>query len=251
MTTMLENLRVVLTHTTLAANIGGVARAMMTMGLSQLVLVKPKQPIDETSYAHAKGGGVILDKASVVETLDEALADCHLVIATSARNRSTPRPMLDQREAAELITNFTHEHKNTNIALVFGREDRGLTNHELSLAHYHLAIRANPAYPVLNLASSVQVVASYLYEAQTPIRTKPAQKNPINHTQKQVLDDMLLSLFDTVQLNDEQKSGHLLERIRRLTAFQMMDSTDYKLTMALLYQLQKRLATPTQTMDML
>lgn len=240
----LGQVRVVLTHTTLPANIGAAARAMMTMGLSKLTLVNPKQPIDETSYAHAKGGKMILDNAVLVNTLDEALADCHLVIATSSRTRSTPRPMLNQRTAAELVTSFIKQHKNATVALVFGREDRGLTNHELSLAHYHLAISANPAYPVLNLASSVQVVASYLYEAV--INGDDTQINqtvtPITQQQKQVLDETLLSLFDTLHLNDSTKSDQLLGRIRRISACGVMDDTDHRLMMAFLHQVQRRLS---------
>lgn len=101
----------------------------------------------------------ILDSAVVVETLDEAIADCGLVIGSSARSRSIPWPMLDARECGRKAVSEAVAHP---VAIVFGREDSGLSNDELQKCHYHVCIPANPDYSSLNLAAAVQVLC---YEA--------------------------------------------------------------------------------------
>ena len=82
-------------NTTLPANIGSAARAMLTMGLTDLVVVDPKLPIDEDSMAHAAGAKSVLANCTVVDSLEEALADCHLVFAASSRQRHIPRPVVN------------------------------------------------------------------------------------------------------------------------------------------------------------
>lgn len=252
----LANISIVLTETTLPANIGSTARAMMTMGLQHLLLVNPKHPIDETSIAFAKGGAVLLEQAIIYPTLSEALSSQSLVIAASARSRHTPRPMLTPDSAATLIKTFSQAQPSARIAIVFGREDRGLTNAELTLADYHLQIPANPNYPVLNVASSVQVIASYLYQhlscaevlpnsAQHPLMLRSEWDSPpITHAEKQALIDALLELFGAVELSQSDKLPKLTSRLWRLAARLQLDKTEHQLLMALAFQLQKRLSTP-------
>lgn len=98
----------------------------------------------------------MIGNAHIVDTLDEALAGCSLVVGTSARSRTLPWPMLDPRECG---LKSVAEAANTPVALVFGRERVGLTNEELQKCHYHVAIAANPEYSSLNLAMAVQVIA--------------------------------------------------------------------------------------------
>nr|WP_241878011.1 RNA methyltransferase [Psychrobacter sp. PraFG1]UNK04419.1 RNA methyltransferase [Psychrobacter sp. PraFG1] len=155
----LNSVRIVMVNTTLPANIGSAARAMLTMGLTDLVVVNPKHPIDEDSIAHAAGAKSVLDNCAVVDTLDEALSDCQLVFAASSRQRHIPRPVVTPDEAAQLV--LDRPIGETKVAILFGREDRGLTNEELALADYHIQIDANPDYPVLNVASAVQVISSF------------------------------------------------------------------------------------------
>ncbi|MEY2863985.1 MAG: hypothetical protein RLY58_1692 [Pseudomonadota bacterium] len=153
----LGRIRIVMVNTTLPANIGSAARAMKTMGLSDLVLVDPKFFPHGDATALASGAADILEQARVVATLEDAIADCTLVFGTSARSRTIPWPLLDVRPATEMaMREATHGH---TIALVFGREDRGLTNDELSLCQYHLTIPVNPVYGVLNVAAAIQVVS--------------------------------------------------------------------------------------------
>jgi tRNA (cytidine32/uridine32-2'-O)-methyltransferase len=152
---MLDQIRIVLVNTSHTGNMGSAARAMKTMGLTQLVLVDPQALPDDNAMALAAGANDVLANARIVSTLDEAIADCGLVIGTSARSRTLSWPMLDPREAGEKAVVEGVKHP---VALVFGRERTGLTNDELQKCHYHVAIAANPEYSSLNLAMAVQTI---------------------------------------------------------------------------------------------
>ncbi|MFU1552706.1 tRNA (cytosine(32)/uridine(32)-2'-O)-methyltransferase TrmJ [Aeromonas sp. A04] len=152
---MLDQIRIVLVNTSHTGNMGSAARAMKTMGLTQLVLVDPQALPDDNAMALAAGASDVLANARIVSTLDEAIADCGLVIGTSARSRTLSWPMLDPREAGKKAVVEGVKHP---VALVFGRERTGLTNDELQKCHYHVAIAANPEYSSLNLAMAVQTI---------------------------------------------------------------------------------------------
>lgn len=149
---MLERIRIVLVETSHSGNIGSAARAMKTMGLSELYLVSPKS-VDAQSLALAAGADDIVQHARCVSTFDEAIADCSLVIGTSARLRHLQNTLIEPRECAEKVAQY-----NGKVAIVFGRERVGLHNDELLKCHYHLTIPANPDYSSLNLAMAVQLV---------------------------------------------------------------------------------------------
>ena len=155
MTGRFERIRVVLVNTTHPGNIGAAARALKNMGLSRLYLVSPKDFPSERAVWRAANALDVLDAAVVVETLEEATADCGLVVGTSARERRIPWPLLNPRECGERVWQESAEH---DVALVFGREDRGLTNDELHQCTYHVHIPANPDYSSLNLGAAVQVL---------------------------------------------------------------------------------------------
>ena len=153
----LQATRIVLVNTTHPGNIGGVARAMKNMGLSQLYLVKPRGFPDEQAVWRAASAADVLEQAVVVETLEQAIADCQFVVGTSARGRRIPWPTLDPRRCALEISAATQ--RGARAAVVFGREDRGLTNEELQLCNLHLNIPSHPDYTSLNLAMAVQIVS--------------------------------------------------------------------------------------------
>jgi len=153
---MLQNVRIVLVETSHTGNMGSVARAMKTMGLTNLWLVNPLVKPDSQAIALAAGASDVIGDAKIVDTLDEALAGCSLVVGTSARSRTLPWPMLDPRECG--IKSIS-EAQHAPVAIVFGRERVGLMNDELQKCHYHVAIQANPEYSSLNLAMAVQILA--------------------------------------------------------------------------------------------
>lgn len=152
----LDNIRIVLVNTTHPGNIGAVARAMKNMGLRDLYLVDPKHYPHEEALSRASNALDVLDRAVVVHSFEEAIADCGLVIGSSARERAIPWPLLGAREASAQAVREAARH---TVALVFGREDRGLTNEELQRCQLHINIPANPEYSSLNVAMAVQVIA--------------------------------------------------------------------------------------------
>lgn len=152
---LLSKIRVVLVDTKHPGNIGGAARALKNMGLNRLWLVSPGEYPSERAVWRASNALDILDNAIVVDTLDEALAGCGVVIGTSARDRRIPWPLLNPREFGRRAISEARSH---DVAIVFGREDRGLTNDELHKCTFHVHIPANPEYSSLNLAAAVQVL---------------------------------------------------------------------------------------------
>lgn len=118
---MLQNIRIVLVETSHTGNMGSVARAMKTMGLTNLWLVNPLVKPDSQAIALAAGASDVIGNAQIVDTLDEALAGCSLVVGTSARSRTLPWPMLDPRECG---LKSVAEGQHAPVALVFGRETR-------------------------------------------------------------------------------------------------------------------------------
>lgn len=152
---MLDAIRIVLVNTSHTGNIGSAARAMKTMGLKQLYLVDPVTQPDSKASALAAGATDILANAIIVDTLPQAIADCGLVVGTSARSRTLSWPMLDSRECGEKLIS---EAANFPVALVFGRENSGLSNEELQQCNFHVCINANPEYSSLNLAAAVQTL---------------------------------------------------------------------------------------------
>jgi tRNA (cytidine32/uridine32-2'-O)-methyltransferase len=158
--TVLDSIRIVLVQTYHPGNIGAIARAMKTMGLNELYLVDPTDYPAEEASNRAAGALDVLDKATVVATLPEALADCTQVFATSARKRNYTRPQVTAEEAAGWIK----ANPNEKIAIVFGRERMGLSNEQLGLCQQLLYIPGNPEYDVLNIGSAVQIVSYELFK---------------------------------------------------------------------------------------
>ena len=171
--------RIVLVGTQHPGNIGSAARAMKTMGLDQLVLVAPQRFPHAEADALAAGADDVLAAAQLRPDLAAAIADCTLVIGTSARRRGIPLPELTPREAALQLVRAQAAGGTT--ALVFGRERTGLENEELQRCHATVAIPANPDYSSLNLAAAVQVLAYEIRLAQLapdPLRPPPAVAAP-------------------------------------------------------------------------
>ncbi|AIL32864.1 RNA methyltransferase [Basilea psittacipulmonis DSM 24701] len=171
-------------------NVGAAARAMKTMGFSQLVLVHPKDPNvrqHPDAIALASGASDVLDQARIVHTLEEALNGTTLSFALTSRHRDMGPPVINARECAELSSQ--HLHQNEAIAMVFGTERTGLENKEIALCSYICHIPANPEYSSLNVSQALQVLAwevhyALLNHSETPI-TSSRQETPATHEQIQ------------------------------------------------------------------
>lgn len=215
----LKNIRIVLVATSHPGNIGGAARAMKNMGLEQLVLVKPKVWPAKEAISMAASALDILDNAIVVETMEEAVADCHLVYGTSARLRNMPIPLLDPPACAEKIVAEMTEKK---VALVFGREISGLSNEELHLCHYHVNIPVNPDYTSLNLAAAVMVLAyelrkTALRQIQQPLIKEPVwDKEPATMAELDLYLSHLEEVLIRLDFHNPENPRQLMRRLRRL-----------------------------------
>ncbi len=214
---MLNNVKVVLVGTSHSGNIGSAARAMKVMGLTNLVLVEPKCEVDDQTMALAAGAADIAENAIVVKTLTEAVADCSLVVGSSARSRTLEWPMLEPRECGQ---KFVSEGQNSPVALVFGRERTGLTNEELQTCHYHVCIPANPEYSSLNLAMAVQTLSyeirmAYLEQEQSQYAEEKQDEYPRHKELEMFFDHLEKVAVDTQFINHEQP-GKVMNKLRRL-----------------------------------
>ena len=152
---------IVLVETSHPGNIGSVARAMKTMGLKNLILVNPKEFPSKEAFMLSGNAQDVIEEAIVVDTLEEAIKESTNIYATSARTRTISWPIITADEAGIEINKNVNKDSRTSI--IFGREDRGLTNDELQKANKHILIPSSEEYPVLNIAMSVQVIACLLY----------------------------------------------------------------------------------------
>lgn len=235
---MLDSIRVILIETSHPGNIGSVARAMKTMGLKNLYLVNP------IHFPHAKANELassavdILDNAIVVDTLDEALADCHLIVGTSTRSRTIPWPILSPRELAEKVR---ADSAMMQTAILFGREQSGLTNEELHRCHFHVQIPANPEYSSLNIAAAVQVIA---YELRLASLTENLSNNwdyPMATAQElegfYVHLEKVLTILDFLNPKAPRK---LMPRLRRLFARATPDAMEINILRGILGSIEKK-----------
>ena len=240
----LSQVRIVMVNTTLPANIGSALRAMKTMGLSKLVLVAPKTYPHPDIDALAAGATDLIEQIEIVETLADAIKDCHLVFGTSARSRTIPWPLLDARPAAEKsISAVVNDQQ--DVAVVFGREDRGLTNEELAMANYHVTIPVNTDYGVLNVAQAIQVIC---YEmrmatlAAVESGEDEAATMPVTDTESMQWDEPLVTheqmeqfyphiekMLAEIEFLDPKNPRLLPLRLRRLFGRIQLDRMEYHL----------------------
>ncbi|WP_313655444.1 tRNA (cytosine(32)/uridine(32)-2'-O)-methyltransferase TrmJ [Pantoea sp.] len=216
---MLQNIRIVLVETSHTGNMGSVARAMKTMGLTNLYLVNPLVRPDSQAISLAAGASDVIGEAKIVDSLDEAIAGCSLVVGTSARSRSLPWPMLDARECG---VKSVEEGQQAPVALVFGRERVGLTNEELQKCHYHVAIQANPEYSSLNLAMAVQIIAYEVRMAWLQSQAQATSQPKYDESPYPLVDDLerFYQHLEQMMLNSgfirEANPGQVMSKLRRL-----------------------------------
>ncbi|CAL7964243.1 tRNA Cm32/Um32 methyltransferase [Gammaproteobacteria bacterium] len=160
-----SKIKIVLVSPSHPGNIGAAARAMKTMELQHLYLVKPKYFPHVDATARAAGADDILENAVITDSLADALKDSSVVFGTSVRLRDLSLPKVAPREAAQIIIKEAQTH---TVAIVFGRESNGLSNDELEQCNYHLYIPTNPDFSSLNLAAAVQLVTYEIKMMQQP-----------------------------------------------------------------------------------
>ena len=208
-------INIVLVDTIHPGNIGSVARAMKTMGLSRLSLVNPR--IFPSGDANALSGNAtdVLENANTYSSINEAIKDSTFVYATSSRDRSIQWPILNASSAAEKICNEVNSDK--EISIIFGKEDRGLTNTELEYANNLIEIPANPEYPVLNLAMSAQIICYEIFKFSNDNNVKEWRDYPeVNSEQLQRLINHFVDTAVEIDVIDPDNPKKIISRIKRM-----------------------------------
>ena len=235
MNSIIENIRIVMVATTHPGNIGAAARAMKTMGHKSLYLVKPKIFPSAEATARAAGADDILANVIVCDSLDAALQDCKLVIATSARSRSIPWPVYEPRECATKIVDIAQTGQ---VALVFGRESSGLSNEELERCNAMVQIPGNPEFSSLNIASAIQILCYEILEtmlkihgtesnseADFPLATTDQMNKFYEHLEQCMID---------IDFYDPEKPRRLMRRLKRLFNRAQLDENEMNILRGLL-----------------
>ena len=243
----LSNIRIILVEPSHPGNIGGAARAMKTMGLSDLALVNPGRYPDPQAEWRAAGAQDVLEAARVFESVEDAIADAQWVVGTSTRVRRIPWPLM---KAEEAVAGMIARLEDQKLAVLFGRETSGLTNEELQKCHMHLVIPANPEYSSLNLAMAVQVVCYEIYrqfevsafEAGVQgsgggIDREQWDRSPATSAQL----EGLIGHFERVLIDsgflDPGNPGQTMTRLRRLLTRVTPDETEVQMLRGILEEL--------------
>ncbi|HDV5294637.1 TPA: tRNA (cytosine(32)/uridine(32)-2'-O)-methyltransferase TrmJ [Vibrio cholerae] len=240
---MLERMKVVLVGTTHSGNIGSAARAMKVMGLSQMVLVDPQCQVDAQAIALAAGASEIALNAQIYPTLEAAVADCGLVVGTSARSRTLEWPMLEPRECGEKLISEANQH---SVAMVFGRERTGLTNDELQLCHYHVCVPANPEYSSLNLAMAVQLLSyevrmAYLALQQSSQSSTLQEEYP-RHQELERFYAHLEQVIMQTEFISAQQPGQVMNKLRRMFTRARPEAQEINILRGILTSVQKSIS---------
>lgn len=233
------DIRIVLVEPSHPGNIGATARAMKNMALGSLVLVRPKQFPHSEATARSSGADDVLQRARVVDTVEEAIADCGFVAATTSRDRDPNIRVVDVRDAAVRIVS---EARSAPAAVLFGAERSGLTNSELEGAHVLIRIPANREYLSLNLSMAVQLVAYELFRARGAEVVQPPREVPLaSAAEMERLYAHLAQVLEEIDFRDRTQSGtHLMMRIRRFLQRAELDQNEANILRGMLSAVQGR-----------
>ena len=208
-------INIVLIETSHPGNIGSVARAMKTMGLKNLLLINPRKFPSGDANALSGNAIDILEKAKVYKNLKDAIKDSTFVYATSARVRTIQWPTKNAQDAAEEIVKQVSANK--KISIIFGREDRGLTNEELQIANTHIEIPANPEYPVLNIAMSAQIISYEILKASIDTTARDWHDYPeVDSENLQMLIDHFIETATDIDVINPDNPKKIISRIKRM-----------------------------------
>lgn len=224
-------LHIVLVAPARPENVGAAARAMKTMGFTSLRIVDSEAHLQPAARWVAHGAGDILDGVQTYSTLGQALADVDFTVATTARSRArfhyycTPQQLLGQLGERSQWVN--------QAALVFGREDSGLTNEELELADLLTGVPMQADYPSLNLGQAVMV---YCYQLSELMGISAPQETMANEGQLRALRQRAEGLLGALGVGDDQKLRDWLHQ--RLGALPQRDTA---MLHTLLHDIEKKL----------
>jgi TrmH family RNA methyltransferase len=228
--------RIVLVDPSHPGNIGSVARAMKNMALTDLVLVRPRSFPHTEANALAAGADDILAGARIVGSVAEAISDCGFIAGTTSRPRSYYWEFTTPRDVAGRIVAIPSENR---AALLFGSERYGLATEDLDHCNVLVRIPANPEYCSLNLAMSVQLIAYELFMAREQPQSHTQLESPLAVSGD--LEHFYAHLHQVLgEIDFEDKTGHLMERLRRLFNRAALDRNELNILRGILSAVQGR-----------
>lgn len=232
--------RIVLIDPSHPGNIGSVARAMKNMAITDLVLVRPKVFPHSESTALAAGADDILEHARVASSVSEAVADCGFVAGTTSRPRSYYWEFVTPRDVAARVVSLPGESR---AALLFGSERYGLGTDALQYCNVLVRIPANPQYCSLNLAMSVQLLAYEIFMAREQPMSRTQLEQPLATAgEMERFYDHLGEVLSEIEFED--RTGYLMERLRRLFNRAQMDQNELNIMRGILSAVQGRRRQP-------
>lgn len=240
MKNIFDKTRVILVGTTHPGNIGAAARAMKTMSQNNLYLVNPKIFPSAEATSRATGADDVLACATVCSSLKEAISDCDLVIGTSARTRSIPWPMVLPRECAETVFNT----KYSSVAIVFGRENSGLSNEELELCNLVMQIPTNTDYSSLNLASAVQIICYEIHLLSINEGDSESLENDsqlVSQDKMEMFYQHLEECMIDIGFHDIDNPRLLMHRMRRLFNRAQLEESECNILRGILAKVQDKI----------
>ena len=252
---LFDRVRFVLVETSRPGNIGAAARAMKTMGFHDLVLVKPRYEhvlMHEEAVAFASGAQDVLQQARIVNSLDEAIADCNVVAGLSARLREFSPPLMQPREFAASISASmaastaasTADDSTLQAALVFGNERFGLSNEQVERCNVLLHVPTNPDYSSLNLAQAVQIMA---YECRMATESSTHMPSGIGFQGELAKAEQIEGMFNhleqaliDIDFLDPTHPKKLMSRLRRLFSRSALESEEVNILRGIAQHIQQK-----------
>lgn len=230
---MLDNIRIVLVRTFHSGNIGSTARAMKTMGLKHLVLVNPKKYKHDQALQMAMSADDVVTQTEHKTDLKEAIQECTLVFASTARSRGFDLPAMNPEKAAKQA--LIQARTDNKIAIVFGPERMGLSNEDLQCCTHRITIPANPEYSSLNIASAVQIVCYELFK-QALIEDAPIEEKrilpPVENLEN-FYKHLETTLSDTGFII-QNHPGDIMSKLRTLFSRAQMDEQELNIMRGIL-----------------
>ncbi len=196
----MPQIRIVLVGPKFEGNVGAIARSMANFDIDDLYIVSPSCEIGDDARRRAKHGNDILDNATIVNSIDEAVRDCFLVVGTSGiitkGDRNYTRVPVPAREFAQQCRGY-----NERIALLFGREDIGLLQEELNKCDLLINIPTSNTYPILNLSHAATLVMYEIFQAHSVDR----RAEPADHNEKELMFEFLTDLMEAIDYPENRR----------------------------------------------
>jgi len=233
-------------NTSHPGNIGSAARVMKNMGLTQLYLVEPKLFPHQEALAMAVGAKDLLEKAVVVDTLEQALEGCQLVLGTTARSRKLRHQVIDPSEAGIKCAEITHQ---AQVAIVFGRERTGLTNEETEQCELLINIPTNPDFSSLNVASAVQILSYEAMKAHnSPVHKQLSEKKRphkeitiASHTEIEKFFEHLQSSIVKIGFLDRKYSPQIMPKLKNIYHRCQLEKSEVNMLRGILTAIDKKI----------